>query len=447
MQAKHSRFVCFMLFGEYGSIIAQQSILADGIDMNLKKSVMALAVITYMGTSAAQAGGLWINEYGQPTMGRAGAGEEAGTDDATNVLVNPAAMSRLQESDLLVSAGVVYSDVEFDVDQGSLLNGTGDGGSAGGPAPIGSAYYVRPINEAWTVGLALVGLTGAELDYDDDWAGRFQAQYVSIIVIGLIPAVSYKVTDKFSLGLAVPMMYSDLELDIAVPAALLPTGEEGKASIDGDDFQVAGTLSFMYEFNERTRIGGRTTSKFDFEYSGNIEATKIGQSVGVDTELTMAAIARLGLSHDINEQWSGYATVGWDNWSELGNVQLSTSSGGAALPRNWKDTYHYALGADYRMDKTWTLRAGVAYDTSPVSSRNRTADMPMDRQIRLAFGADYHREDGMKISGSLVYADYGDAKINSSRQPPLIGYQGEYSENQIWFASVAFNWPFGGHKR
>ena len=69
--------------------------------------------------------------------------------------------------------------------------------------------------------------------------------------------------------------------------------------------------------------------------------------------------------------------------------------------------------------------------------------MPLDRQVRLAFGADYIRDSGMKISGSLVYADYGDAAINSSRQPPLVGYKGDYSENQIWFAAVAFNWPLG----
>jgi len=149
------------------------------------------------------------------------------------------------------------------------------------------------------------------------------------------------------------------------------------------------------------------------------------------------------LMHDFGEKWSGYATVGWDNWSELGNVNLSTSSNGAALPRRWGDTYHYALGADYRLTDTWTLRAGAAYDTNPVSSRDRTADMPIDRQVRLAFGADYLRDSGMKISGSLVYADYGDAAINSSRRPPLVGYQGDYAENQIWFAAVAFNWPLG----
>jgi long-chain fatty acid transport protein len=139
--------------------------------------------------------------------------------------------------------------------------------------------------------------------------------------------------------------------------------------------------------------------------------------------------------------------LGWDTWSEMGNVFVSTNAGGASLPRNWDDTYHYALGADYRMDQRWTLRAGIAYDTNPVDETDRTADMPIDEQIRYAIGADYLRDSGMKISGSLVYADYGDAAIVSNRAPPLFGVEGEYRTNEIWFASLSFGWPFGSGSR
>ena len=161
----------------------------------------------------------------------------------------------------------------------------------------------------------------------------------------------------------------------------------------------------------------------------------------------MAAIARVGLSHDFNDSWSGYLTWGWDNWSELKDVFISTNTGGATLPRNWEDTYHYAIGADYRLDEQWTLRAGLAYDTDPVNAKDRTADMPLDEQIRYAVGADYIRDSGMRISGSLVYADYGDAEIDSQRAPPLFGMQGDYKTNELWFATVSFNWPLGGGTR
>ena len=74
--------------------------------------------------------------------------------------------------------------------------------------------------------------------------------------------------------------------------------------------------------------------------------------VGVNTEMTLADTIRVGVSHEFNEQWRGHVTVGWDNWSELGEILLSTSSGGAALPRNWEDTYHFAVGVEYDIDRS-----------------------------------------------------------------------------------------------
>ena len=405
----------------------------------LKRSLLA---ITLLGAHQAFAGGLWITEYGQPTQGRAGAGETAGNGDATDAFLNPAAMSRLEKPEILISAGFIDASVEFDVERSGIVNGDGDGGDAGGPAPAGSVFYAHPLNDRWAFGISGVALTGSVLDYDDDWAGRFQVQDVSIIVIGAVPSVSFRVTDKFSLGASMPVMYSELDMDVAVPNPNNPIqGPEGKVNLDGDDVQVAGTLSFLYEFSERTRLGGRATSKFDFEYDGNISSDLLGQ-IGVETNLTMASIARIGLSHDINQKWSVHTTWGWDNWSELEDVFISTNTRGTNLPRNWDDTYHYAVGADYRLDKKWTLRAGVAYDTNPVDEKDRTADMPLDEQYRYAAGFDYVRESGMRISGSLVYADYGDAEIESNRAPGF-GVNGEYETNEIWFASISFNWQLG----
>ena len=404
-----------------------------------------VALSTTMALDAV-AGGLWLSEYNQPTMGRAGAGEEAGTGDAADAFFNPASMSRHKESQLMAAGGLILPQVEFDVQRGSVVNGEGDGGDAGGLTPSASIFYSRPINDDWTFGIGGLALTGSALDYDDDWVGRFEAQDVQLVVIGAVPSLAFKVTDKFSLGVAVPVMYSNLQLDIAIPNILSPGEGEGKAEIDGDDVQVAPSVSFHYQLSERTALGGRATSKFEFEYDGDVDARYLGQ-VAVSTELTLASVARLGLSHIFNDRWSGYASFGWDNWSQMDEVLLTTDARGLNLPRNWEDTYHYALGAEYRLDQQWTLKGGVAYDTNPVDKVDRTADMPIDRQVRYALGADYLRKSGMKISGSLVYADYGDAEISNSGDRGLIGFSGDYKTNQIWFASVAFNWPMGGGAR
>ena len=87
-----------------------------------------------------------------------------------------------------------------------------------------SAFYSRPVNDRLSIGLSGLALTGSALDYDNDWVGRFQAQEVTLLVVGLVPSVGYQVTDRLSLGLSLPVMYSSLELDIAVPSALSSNG-------------------------------------------------------------------------------------------------------------------------------------------------------------------------------------------------------------------------------
>lgn len=67
---------------------------------------------------------------------------------------------------------------------------------------------------------------------------------------------------------------------------------------------------------------------------------------------------------------------------------------------------------------------------------DRTADMPVDRQIRFTVGAQYAKSEKLTIGGALEYADLGDAEINSSN---LIG---SYKNNNIFAFVINFNWKF-----
>jgi len=415
--------------------------------MTIRKIRLLLGFLGTLVAAETLAGGLWLNEYGSPVQARAGAGAQAGTDDASAGFFNPAAMSRLDQPEIMLTGGVIYPTMEFDVDQAGTANGTGDGGDAGEWTPGGSLFYVHPLNDRWALGVSGVAMSGAGIDYQDDWAGRYQATDVDLLVAGLVPAISYRINDRFSVGLSLPVMYGDLTLKVAIPSPLDPVaGPDGNAKITGDDIQVGVTAGAMFEVSDRTRVGLIYQSKFDFEFDGDIEIDPVGYDVGVDTGLPLAAIVRLGLQHTFSDQIRGHLTLGWDDWSDLDNVMLSTSSGGAPLPRNWHDTYHSAVGLEYDLSRRWGLQGGVAYDTYPTNGADRTADMPMDRQIRYTLGAEYRRDNGMKIAASFVYADYGDGKINSARNPPLVGVQGEYDDNNIFFFSLSANWQLGSRQ-
>ncbi len=344
-------------------------------------------------------------------------------------------MSRLSENQLMVSGGLISSSIDFDLQRTSPLNGNGDGGDAGDIAPGGSAFYVRQLSDDWTLGLSFAGLTGAVLEYDDGWAGRFQAEEVELIGLVLMPSVAYQVNERVSIGIGVPIMYSDLVMEVGVPT---PVGmPEGLATIDGDDIIASFNLSTLIQFSERSRLGIVYQHEFDITYSGDAKIQPIGAAVGVDTNLVLASLLRVGFTQEMSDDLTLHFTVGWEDWSALDEINLSTQSGGASLERNWDDTYHVAWGFDYRLNPTWMVRGGIAYDTNPVDKEDRTADMPIDRQVRYAFGVEYQKRDGLSIGAQLVYADYGKGRIDSA------GYGGKYDSNNIVFLSVQANWRLG----
>lgn len=385
--------------------------------------------------SLVHAGGLWINEYGSPAMGRAGAGSQSSGMDASAALHNPASMSRLSENQLMVSGGLISSSIEFDLQRTSPLNGNGDGGEAGSIAPAASIFYVRKLSDDWTLGLSFAGLTGAVMEYDDGWAGRFHAEEVELVGLALMPSIAYQLNERVSIGIGVPVMYSDLLMEVAVPT---PAGTpEGLATIDGDDIVVSFNLSTLIQFSERSRLGIVYQHEFDISYSGGIEIQPIGAVVDADTEMVLASILRVGFTQEVSDDLTLHLTVGWDDWSAMDEINISTQSGGASLGRNWDDTYHVSGGFDYRLNPTWTVRGGIAYDTNPVDKKDRTADMPIDRQVRYAFGVEYQKRDGLSIGAQLVYADYGKGRIDS------MGYGGKYDSNAITFVSVQANWRLG----
>lgn len=159
-------------------------------------------------------------------------------------------------------------------------------------------------------------------------------------------------------------------------------------------------------------------------------------SANVNTKVPLVQWARVGFYHEVNKKFALLATVGWEDWSELDSVNISVNAGSADVPRNWKDTWKFAGGIHYRPTNKWLLQCGIAYDTSAVEKDDRTPDMPVDRQIRYATGAQYDLRENLNLGGSVELVDFGSAEINNSL---LIG---DYKSNYGLFFALNLNWKF-----
>lgn len=80
-----------------------------------------LLCVATISANAAQAAGLWLYEQATPDLGTASAGRAATADNAATAASNPAGMTRLNQSELMVGIQPLYVKSEFDVGAGINL--------------------------------------------------------------------------------------------------------------------------------------------------------------------------------------------------------------------------------------------------------------------------------------------------------------------------------------
>ena len=189
----------------------------------------------------------------------------------------------------------------------------------------------------------------------------------------------------------------------------------------------------------RTRLGVTYVSKIEPKFDGDLKVSGPGSdnlSTSSELEFTFPQLVRVGAYHELNDQWALLGTVGWEDWSSFDSFEISTDQGGDSIETDWKDTYHFSGGVHYRPTDDWLLQAGITYDTSPVSDGDRTADIPMDRQIRYAVGVQHQFTEKLSIGGAFEYVDLGDAKIKSD------SLRGDYKDNNLIAIAVNLSYKF-----
>jgi len=394
--------------------------------------------------SSASAGGLYITEFGHPLQGASNAGAGAIAQDASTAFTNPAGITHLEESTWMVTGFGINPEIEFEQQAGTTVTGN-NGGDAGVFSPGASLFYANPFSEKFGFGFAFNALSGAAIDYADGFVGRYWAEEVELLIVSALPSIAWRVNDNWSVSFGVPLAFGSLDMDVAIPP-LFGAGADGQARIsDGKDYVIAVHAGVLWHVNDRFRLGLTYASELEFEFDSDLEITlPVGggttlPQVSADVSIPLPQTLRLSGSSDIGDKLTLLATVAWEDWSTFDSVFITTSDGPVgALPRDWDDTWHFALGLRWRTGGPWTFHTGVAYDTDPTDASKRTADMPIDRQIRLSGGANYTFAGGSSLGGVLTFADYGDARIDNGGSWGQV--VGEYDKNRILFLGINYGW-------
>jgi long-chain fatty acid transport protein len=165
-------------------------------------------------------------------------------------------------------------------------------------------------------------------------------------------------------------------------------------------------------------------------------------------KLKTPGMLTIGASQDLNEFWTLKAGASWTNWSVLNSVPVSGAAaapvaatlGSPNIPFNYKDSWMYSVGAEYKYRPDLTLRAGVGYEISPITTSNRTFRLPDANRLWLATGLTYAPTKAYSIDFGYAFLHGTGSSIASAfTGGPVLNnaVSGNFNLN-IHLVSVAF---------
>ena len=380
---------------------------------NLRSRSMLAAAILVASVASAQAGSFALREQSTEGQGQGFAGVAAGSGGLSSMYWNPATVTARSGLEVEANAAGLFPRSEVTPQPGTSpillgLGGTGDSGDLSFDALLPSVYTSYQLNERVWLGLATTTPFGLATKYDTPFAGQVYARTSKVFSLDVNPTVGVKVTDWLSVGAGARALYFDTTLSRSLsPAPFAPN-----ARLEGDDIGFGFTAGVMVEPMDGTSIGLGYRSSVDLALEGDLTlglpaGTLPAGTYGIDADVTLPEKITIGLHQAVTEKIALSAGFEWTNWSRLGTIPVIGNDGfttGAQLTElvfEYDDGYYASLGAEYAWSPELTLRAGVAYEWSPIDVDTRDLRLPDSDRIHVALGASYSWND--KLSIDLAY--------------------------------------------
>lgn len=431
------------------------------------RRVARLAVLAAaLAAGSAQAGGLLLYEFGTAEPGLAAAGYAARAQDASTAFTNPAGMSRLDGTQVLAGGQLMWLNNALSTGGGTsaALGGNAGGRALGfdGFVPGAGAFVSHSLSRDLKVGFSVVGNFGSIIDYDDDWVGRYRVQQATLLGLQFVPSIAWRVNDRLSVGAGVNAVYGIVEQKVAINN-VSPLASDGRLELDDRTWGFGGNLGVLYEPAPGTRLGLTWTSQVDLDFdsparfSGLAPALSallasrglLDSTVNVGTKIPQQVMASFHAR--IDDRWAVLGNVGWQQWSTFGQVEIGIENTedprGMTTSLPFRDTWHFALGTQYRPSDPWTVNVGIAYDSEFQRGGNVSPLLPVDAAWRFGVGGEQQVRKDLRwgIAGEVLYGGTLDVNL-TSQLPPALGGRGDlvgsFRNTTSLVASVYANWTF-----
>ena len=417
--------------------------------MKMKYSKLMVAVAAMTSVTAMGAGfGLYEASARGVGMGN---GLVGSTKDASANYYNPANLTELTSPSVMVGMTLInpFSDVVVDGVSQQKMNA--------GWFPPPHAYVAVPLLEDLVFGFGSYCEYGLGTKYDVNWALRGDTTETTIQQFTFNPNIAYRITDDWSVAFGARMSYLTFENYKSPYFGIAPGLLEynGRAHLEGDDFNCGYVLSTQYKVTDdlslglvyRSRINHRVEGDLDLSTPTMLGGLIPGQYISGDAKakLVLPASVTMGANYDFSERFRGGASLTWTEWSTINHIDFNLPAGNSyAQELNWRDAWRLGFGFEYDLTDALTGRIGYSFDWDPSADAHGTTMLPPGDRHIIGFGASYSFLENWRV-------DLGYSFILMESETRMIGiknyvtggtrqyrFQCDNSYSHIVSASIAY---------
>lgn len=416
--------------------------------LKLKKNTLAFMLLNGALISTASASGFKLLEQNASGIGNAYAGSAVVAENASAAFFNPASMTYLPGLNISGGFSLVRPSFKFKdsgqstgplaLNGGKPAVGGGSGGDAGNLGLLPNFHITYQATDDLFLGLSVGAPFGLKTSYrDNNWIGNYHSRDFDIRSLNINPSIAYRVSPNWSVGagLNIQRISAEYRLGTLIPhphPLMQGTFLPGDAEVKMKDTALSWNIGTVFQPTESTRLGLIYRSRIKHKASGHTDVNYNGNKVAnykASTTIELPDTAVFSISHQLTPRWLLLGDIAWTGWSSIPELVIKNAGGPSnSLPLKFRDTWRFAVGAQYKINDSWTWKAGIATDKAPIASdADRPTALPDNNRLWLSTGVQYKRKN-LAVDVGYTYLHIKKAKINNRDLAATRGIvHGEYS--------------------
>ncbi len=315
-------------------------------------------------------------------------------------------------------------------------------------------HYVSPKVGNARFGLSVVAPAGLTKRWDG--TGKASTQQFTLKTVEINPSVAYEFNDRFSGAVGARVIYTTGVVKSKAYPAGFP-GPQLTRDLEGDSFDYGYNLALHFKPTDELALALTYRSKIDLTVEG--EAELVNQLGGTATyngdaevEVPVPASLNLAAAYTFNDKttielvyertyWSAYKELDFDYDNGAGFAGPMTNFD-TPIAKNWKDSDTYRIGVTHKLDNSWTLMAGYAYDKSPVPESTVGFELPDSDAHIFSVGARYQYADNLDIGFGLLYDKKDTLKVTRGTSAADSVDNSEFEDASAVLLTVGMQYKF-----